>query len=153
MSLVRIERHRTIGAPSADVYEVLADYSVHHPNVMPPAHFSDLEVESGGVGEGTVFHITVKAGGKRQRLHMRVSEPEPGKVLCETNLDTGVVTQFTVSGNGSAASVLRMSSEWRPRRLLGWFDRLFTAPLTRRLFTEQLDQVDAYVRSLQTEPR
>jgi Polyketide cyclase / dehydrase and lipid transport len=153
MPLVRVEADRAIGARAAVVYGVLADYSAHHPKIMPPDHFSNLEVELGGVGEGTVFHITVRAGGKRQLMHMRVSEPEPGRVLCETNLDTGVVTQFTVSGNGSESSVLRMSSEWESPGLKGWLDRLFTARLTKKLFMEQLGQVDAYVRSLEAEPR
>jgi len=82
MPRVRVEADRTIGARAADVYQVLADYSVHHPKIMPPDHFSNLEVEDGGAGAGTVFHITAKVAGKRQRLHMRVSEPEPGSVLC-----------------------------------------------------------------------
>jgi hypothetical protein len=153
MALVRVEADKTIGARAAHVYEVLADYSVHHPKIMPPDHFSNLEVESGGVGAGTVFHITAKLAGKRQRLHMRVSEPEPGSVLCETNLDTGVVTQFTVSGNGSNASVVRMSSEWESRGLKGLLDRLFTPHVMRGLFAEQLDQLDEYVRSLEAGPR
>jgi Polyketide cyclase / dehydrase and lipid transport len=153
MPLVRVQADKKIGATAADVYEVLADYSAHHPKIMPPAHFSNLEIESGGMGAGTVFHITAKVAGKRQRLHMRVSEPEPGKVLCETNLDTGVVTQFTVSGNGSATSVVRMSSEWEAHGLKGWLDRLFTPRVMRRLFAEQLDQLDEYVRSLETGSR
>jgi hypothetical protein len=153
MPLVRVEADRTIGAQATEVYEVLADYSVHHPKIMPPDHFSNLDVESGGIGAGTVFHITAKVAGKRQRLHMRVSEPEPGSVLCETNLDTGVVTQFTVSGNGSDTSVVRMSSEWEAHGLKGWLDRLFTPRVMRGLFAEQLAQLDEYVRSLQAAPR
>jgi hypothetical protein len=151
--LVRVEADKAIGAQAADVYKVLADYLAHHPKIMPPDHFSNLEVESGGIGDGTVFHITAKVAGKRQRLHMRVTEPAPGNVLCETNLDTGVVTQFTVSGNGSASAVVRMSSEWEAHGLKGWVERLFTPRVMRRLFVEQLDQLDQYVRSLEKWPR
>jgi Polyketide cyclase / dehydrase and lipid transport len=151
--LVRVEADRTIGGDAADVYHVLRDYSEHHPKIMPPDHFSNLEVESGGLGAGTVFHITAKVAGKRQRLHMQVTEPEPGTVLCETNLDTGVVTQFTVSGNGSGTSVVRMSSEWEAHGLKGWLDRLFTPHVMRGLFNEQLEQLDRYVRALGTELR
>jgi hypothetical protein len=126
---------------------VLADYTTHHPRIMPPEHFSDLEVELGGIGDGTVFHITARVAGKRQRLHMRVTEPEPGSILRETNLDTGVVTEFSVSGNGSGTTLVRMSSEWEARGVRGWIDRIVAPRLMHRLFAEQLDQLESYVRS------
>jgi xanthine dehydrogenase YagT iron-sulfur-binding subunit len=148
MEPARVHAEKWIEAPPAAVYAVLADYSEHHPRIMPPEHFSDLEVESGGVGEGTVFHITAHVAGKRQRLHMQVSEPEPGSVLWETNLDTGVVTEFTVSGNGPGRTLVRMSSEWETHGLRGWFERLLTPPLMRRMFAEQLNQLARYVRSV-----
>jgi hypothetical protein len=146
MAVARVHAEKSIEAHPAAVYEVLADYSTHHPRIMPPDHFSNLEVESGGVGAGTVFHITARVGGRRQRLHMRVAEPEPGHVLTETNLDTGVVTEFTVSGNSGTTHV-EMSSEWDAPGLRGWLDRLLTVRMLRRLFTEQLDQLDRYVHS------
>ena len=147
MARVRAQAEKSIDAPPIVIYEVLADYSVHHARIMPPDHFANLEVESGGVGEGTVFHITARLAGKRQRLHMRVSEPEPGTVLWETNLDTGVVTEFAVSGNGAGTTLVRMSSEWEAHGLKGLVDRLLAPRVMRRLFAEQLDQLDEYVRS------
>ena len=147
MARVQVRAEKLVAAPADAVYRVLADYSTHHPRIMPPEHFSNLEVESGGVGEGTVFHITTRVAGKRERLHMRVTEPQPGSVLWETNLDTGVVTEFRVSGNGSQATLVRMSSEWEAHGLKGWLDRLLAPRLMHRLFAEQLDQLDEYVRS------
>ena len=68
--------------------------ATHHPWIMPPSRFSDLGVETGGVGAGTVFHITLRVLGRRQRLHMAVTEPRPGTELTETDLDTGALTTF-----------------------------------------------------------
>ena len=147
MGHVHARAEKLIEAQSTAVYEVLADYRTHHPRIMPPGHFSNLEVESGGVGDGTVFHITARVAGKRQRLHMRVAEPDPGRVLTETNLDTGVVTEFQVSGNGSDRTLVRMSSEWEARGLKGWMDRLLAPRLMNRLFAEQLEQLGEYMRS------
>ena len=147
MARVHAQAEKLIEAQPTAVYEVLADYATHHPRIMPPDHFSDLEVESGGVGDGTVFHITARVAGKRQRLHMRVAEPDPGRVLTETNLDTGVVTEFQVSGNGSDRTLIRMSSEWEARGLKGWMDRLLAPRLMNRLFAEQLEQLGEYMRS------
>jgi hypothetical protein len=152
MPRIHVTAEKAIGARPAAVYEVLADYATHHPRIMPPDHFSGLEVEAGGVGDGTVFHITARVAGKSQRLRMRVSEPEPGRILCETNLDTGVVTEFRVSGNGSATTLVRMSSEWEAAGVKGWIDRLLAPRVMRRLFAEQLDQLETYVLSREVRP-
>jgi uncharacterized protein YndB with AHSA1/START domain len=149
MGRSRAHAERVIGAPPAGVYAVLADYTTRHPKIMPAPPFSDLEVESGGVGAGTVFHITVRMAGRRQRLHMRVAEPDPGQVLTETNLDTGAVTVFNVApGAGEARTRVRMSSEWETvSGLRGLVDRLVTPRLMGRIFAKQLRQLDRYMRS------
>jgi Polyketide cyclase / dehydrase and lipid transport len=149
MGRARAHAELLIDAPPAVVYMVLADYTTRHPKIMPAPPFSDLEVESGGVGAGTVFHITLRMLGRRQRLHMRVGEPEPGRVLTETNLDTGVITEFTVAPReGGSRTLAGMSSEWEPQGgLRGLTDRLVTPRLMGRMFTKQLRQLDQYIRS------
>ncbi len=149
MGHARAHAEQLVDAAPAAVYAVLADYTTHHPRIMPAPPFSDLEVESGGVGAGTVFHITARMAGRRQRLHMRVAEPDPGQVLTETNLDTGAVTVFTVApGNGEAVTRVRMSSQWETANgLRGLVDRLVTSPLMGRIFAKQLRQLDRYMRS------
>jgi hypothetical protein len=146
--LARAHAENLIDAQPADVYAVLADYTTHHPRIMP-ASFSDLQVETGGVGAGTVFHITLRTAGKQERLHMRVAEPEPGHVLTETNLDTGVVTVFTVAaGDGGSPTLARISCEWDTGRGLGGLiDRLVTPLLMGRIFGQQLRELDRYMRS------
>src|SRR4051794_23598415 len=124
MAMARVNAERPIDASPATVYAVLADYTTHHPRIMPTSHFSNLEVESGGVGDGTVFHITARVAGKEQRLHMQVAELDPGHVLTETNLDTGVVTSFEVSTDDEGKTVVGMSSEWETHGLKGWIDGL-----------------------------
>jgi uncharacterized protein YndB with AHSA1/START domain len=149
MGRTRAQAERLIGASPAAVYAVLADYTTHHPRIMPAPPFSDLEVESGGVGAGTIFHITVRMLGRRQRLHMRVAEPAPGQVLTETNLDTGVVTEFTVvPRDGGSRTLAGMSSEWESQGgVRGLVDRLATPRLMGRMFAKQLHQLDQYMRS------
>ena len=149
MGRARAHAEQPIDAAPAAVYEALADYTTHHPRIMPAPPFSDLEVESGGVGAGTIFHITVRMLGRRQRLHMRVAEPEPGQVLTETNLDTGVVTQFRVTPrDGPSRTLVRMSSQWETAGgLRGLADRLVTPLLMGRIFGKQLRQLDRYMHS------
>jgi hypothetical protein len=91
----------------------------------------------------------VRLLGRRQRLHMRVAEPEPGHVLTETNLDTGVVTEFTVAPrDGGSRTLARMSSKWESQGgVRGLVDRLVTPRLMGRMFAKQLHQLDQYMRA------
>jgi len=135
-----------IGAPPAAVYAVLADYRTHHPRIMPAPPFSDLRVEQGGTGAGTVFRIDVGRPGRPSTLHMRVAEPEPGRVLTETDLDTGAVTAFTVTPQ-DGGTLARMATEWDPPPgLRGALSRAVEPALRRRLMTRQLRQLAHYVR-------
>ena len=109
---------------------------------------SDLRVEAGGIGAGTVFRITLRVVGRRQTLHMKVAEPAPGHVLTETNLDNGVVTEFKVRERGSQ-TLTRITSKWETDSLL---DRLLTPLVMRRVFARQLRNLDNYVRSLKPGP-
>ena len=149
MGHAHAQAETVIEAPPAAVYAVLADYTTHHPRIMPASLFSNLQVETGGVGAGTVFHITLRMAGRQQRLHMQVAEPEPGHVLTETNLDTGAVTMFTVApGEGEARTLVRISSEWETGGgLRGLIDRLVTPLLMGRIFAQQLRELDHYMHS------
>jgi hypothetical protein len=153
MGAVRADAESLIDAPPAAVYAVLADYRTHHPRIMPQPMFSDLEVEQGGIGAGTVFHITVHVAGRTQRLHMRVAEPDPGRVLTETNLDTGVVTEFRVipgdgSDDGGSPTLTRISSQWEARSgIRGLVDRFVAPRLMGRTFSAQLHELGDYMQS------
>jgi Polyketide cyclase / dehydrase and lipid transport len=150
MDSAHVAVERTIDATPAAIYTVLADYDTHHPQIMPRSYFSNLEVEEGGLGSGTVFHITLKAPGTKQQLHMRVDEPQPGRVLTETNLDTGALTAFSVLpiDKGARAKV-RISSIWDPASGVRGIvvDRLLTPMMMRRILEKQLEQLASYVRS------
>ena len=77
------------------VNRLIADMREHHANFLPPS-LKDLRVESGGYGAGTTYRVTgVFLGGERE-LHMRVEEPEPGRVLTVSHLDSPLVTTWTI---------------------------------------------------------
>jgi uncharacterized protein YndB with AHSA1/START domain len=109
------ERHvaaeRRIDAPAERVYRLLADYTTHHPRILPPA-FSEFRIEQGGVGAGTVHSFRLTAGGRTRAYRMRVDEPEPGRVLTETDQLSSTVTTFTVLPEGSGCRV-RIGTRWQ----------------------------------------
>lgn len=119
MSPPRFASSAEIAAPAASVYSFLADYREGHPAILPHPPFVSLDVEEGGVGAGTVIWVRMRVLGRVDGFRAVVSEPEPGRVLVETN-DTGYVTSFTVDPLGPDRSRVTIATEqtregWRAR--------------------------------------
>ena len=145
MAELRVTGEREIGAPAELVYRLLADYREHHHRFLPPA-FSGLQVEQGGVGAGTIIRFVLKAGGRSRQGRMRVAEPEPGRVLTESDLNSSLVTTFTVTPVGERSRV-RIDTAWQGAKGIGgFFERLFAPRVLRRLYADELDRLDRYAR-------
>jgi len=145
MGSIHVVAERRVDAPTGAVYGYLADMREHHPRFLPPA-FSDFEVESGGVGAGTVTRFTVTAGGRSRRYRMQVAEPEPGRVLTESDTYSSLVTTTTVTAEGSA-SLVRISTTWEGAvGIGGFFERLFAPRVMRGLYADELERLNAYAR-------
>ena len=87
----------SIPARRERVYSLIANYNDGHPRILPK-QFSDLVVEQGGIGAGTVIRFQMSILGKKQHFRAAITEPEPGHVLVETDLEpNGAVTTFTVN--------------------------------------------------------
>lgn len=152
MAHVHAEQEAVIAAPADVVYGILADYHQHHPHVLPKQYFSDLTVEEGGQGAGTTFRVRTHALGVEHAYHMRVTEPEPGRVLAETDIDSGLVTTFTVTptNDGTHARV-RIATDWETSPgLAGIIEKLLTPMVMRRIYAKELRQLDEYARNTQT---
>jgi hypothetical protein len=147
MSQVNVAVSATINAPATEVYPILADCRNHHPHILPKAYFTGLEVEEGGTGAGTVFQAGLKMMGQEHSFRMRVTEPEPGRVIAETDLDTDLVTKFIVEPRGKDQSEVTIATTLQPRSgLKGWLERLVVPGYLRRVYRVELQQLDEYVR-------
>ena len=132
-------------APADTVYGYIADMREHHPRFLPPA-FSDFQVESGGVGAGTVTTFKVTAGGRTREYRNVVAEPEPGRILTESDTGSSAVTTFTVSPRGTA-SLVRISTAWDGAGGIGgFFERTFAPRVLRGIYADELKRLDAYAR-------
>lgn len=148
MSTVRVAESGTIPAAPEVVYAILADYRNEHPHVLPKRYFKALVVEEGGRGAGTVFTATTRALGVTSSLHMVVSEPEPGRVLVETDLEQGVVTTFTVipSADGQGTN-LCIATDWTLHDgLRGSIERVLYPLAARPMYRAELRQFAEYVQ-------
>ncbi len=144
MSQAHAEASAIVDAPPSVVYATLADYRTGHPQVLPKPAFSDLVVEQGGQGAGTEFRVTVTVLGTTTEYHMRVAEPQPGRVLSETDLVTGLTTTFTVDPiDDGQRSRVTIATDWTSRGgLPGYAERLLTPFFMQRIYAQQLRQMD-----------
>jgi uncharacterized protein YndB with AHSA1/START domain len=149
MAKIVVSAERTVEAPADAVYRYVADMREHHPRYLPAA-FSDFQVESGGTGAGTVTRFKVTAGGRTREYRMRVDEPEPGRVLTESDTGSSLVTTTTVSPQGGA-SLVQISTSWNGAGGVGgFFEKMFAPRAMRAIYTDELERLDAYAREQQT---
>jgi hypothetical protein len=128
-----------VNAPAEQVYALLADYRHGHPQVLPKQYFSNLTVDHGGIGAGTLIRFQMTGFGRTQKFRAEITEPEPGRVLVETDLDTGVVTTFTISPLEQGRSQVTISTIVKSRAgLLGAVERFMTTQFLRRVYAAEL---------------
>jgi hypothetical protein len=143
MPLLHASAERTIPAPAAAVYALLADYRDGHPRILPP-DFSDLTVLRGGVGAGTEIRFALRLAGRKQTVEACVDEPAPGRVLSESYQEKNAVTRFTVDPVGDQSRV-RIETSWESSRgLAGLLERLIAPRLFRDLYAKELDLIERW---------
>jgi hypothetical protein len=128
-----------IPAPAPELYAILSDYREGHPRILPRPPFATLQVEEGGVGDGTVIRVGMKILGREQVFRAVITEPEPGRVLRETNED-GYETTFTLDpqddGHHTRVTITTVASQARGKGFRGltegWFVRRLLTPVYRR---------------------
>lgn len=137
---------RTINATADSIYTVISDYQNHHPHILPEAYFDGLDVVEGGIGAGTRIDVHAKVMGRKQTLHMGVTEPQPGRVLTETDLDGGMKTTFVMEPLGEEKTAVTITLAWPPASgLQSLFNRLFLPRYIRGMLQAELEQLADYV--------
>lgn len=137
MSVI-VESSAIIPALPQAVYDLLADYHVGHPSILPKPYFVALTVEEGGIGEGTVFRADMKVMGQKSSFRSKVTEPERGKLLRETDLDTGTVTDFIVAPAGDGQTKLTFHTDYKVKNFI---ERLMIPPILRRMYKQELANI------------
>lgn len=151
MAQVHVSQSMVIPVPADTIYAVIADYRVGHPAILPKPYFKELIVEQGGFGEGTIIRFEMEVFGAKQSYHQIVSEPQPGRVLVEKNLDGQLTTTFTLTPtDGGRQTRVTINTEFTPSKgFKGLMERLMNPPVMRYLFKKELQNIAAYV----TQPR
>jgi hypothetical protein len=148
MSQVKISESRIIHASPVDVYAVMSDYRVGHQAVLPKSFFSKVVVVQGGQGAGTVIEVHMNVYGAKRVFRQVVTEPEPGRVLVETDPEAGVATSFIVDpiGTGDQSRVTIATESRLSPGFQGFVERLFNPMIIGRIYKQELELLDTYVQ-------
>lgn len=125
------------------VYSLLANYRDGHPRILPK-QFSNLTVEQGGIGAGTIIRYQMSMLGRTQTFRAAITEPEPGRVLVETVLDgNGAVTTFTINpGTAPADSKVTISTELPVHGgLVGSLEKALSTLVLRSIYKKELENL------------
>jgi Polyketide cyclase / dehydrase and lipid transport len=144
MGMITVVQEDDVSAPADLTYRLIAD-DAHHQHFLPDG-ISDFQVIEGGVGAGTLHRFKVAAGGRTREYLMRVDEPQPGRVLTETDQNSSLVTTFTVTPAGDTCRV-RIETQWNGASGIGgFFERMFAPRVMRRMYADELTRLDNYAR-------
>src|SRR4051794_24196951 len=125
-----------IPAPAERIYAIIANYREGHPRILPK-EFSGLTVEQAGTGPGTVIPFQMHVFGMTQHFRAAVTEPDPGRVLVETNLEgNAAISTFTVNpGAHGAESEVSISTELPVKPgLFGAIERAISVTYLRSIY-------------------
>lgn len=148
MYKLKISASKTINARSMDIYAVMSDYRAGHPAILPKPCFSKMVVVEGGQGTGTVIEVHMDVYGTKRIFHQVVTKPEPGRVLAESDAEAGVMTSFTMDPlNGGSQAQVTIATESRlSPGIQGLVERIFNPMIIRRIYRQELELLDQYVR-------
>ena len=147
MNTFHAEASYVIDARPEAIYNVLSDYRVGHQAILPRPVFQEMTVEQGGKGAGTVIRLRMQMYGQTFHYHHMISEPQPGRVLMETDLETGQYTTFTLEPLGNGQTRVTIASEFPIKPgLSGFIERLMQPSVVRRLYLQELRKLADYVR-------
>ena len=138
-----------INAPAKQLYDIIADYHDGHPLILPKPYFVSLKVEEGGFGAGTIINFQMRVFGKTQTFRAAITEPDPGRVLVESDLDGGVVTTFKVLSVDGQHSEVVITTDGKTRRdgVVGLLERYLTEKYLRRIYKKELRQLAEIAQS------
>jgi Polyketide cyclase / dehydrase and lipid transport len=128
---------RRIAAPASRIYDIISDYHVGHPSILPP-QFRNMVVVKGGRGAGTVTNFEVKAFGRTQKIRHEVVEPEPGRVLMEKDLDSTTTTRFILDPVEGGTNVTIHTEMERKPGIAGTIEKWISTRLLLGLYQVEL---------------
>ena len=153
MGQITVKAEAVLDAPAEEVYATIADYRQGHPSILPK-EFYDLRVEQGGYGAGTIFRFKMRVLGVEQSFYQRTSEPEPGRVLVEQDIDSPhkVTTTFEVTPlKQGQQSHVEISTTLLPSpEIRGLVERILVQIINPRIYRKELTLLEGVAQRRST---
>lgn len=147
MGTYKVEHSEEIPASAETVYNILIDYNVGHPAIVPPRFFEKITVLEGGVGDGTVFRLDSNIFGNKQSATMRVYEVEKGRKLIEKDEENGLETVFTVDPISAESCQLSLTTSGKTAAgLRGTIEKWLTPLILRHIYRKEMQLLREYVQ-------
>lgn len=147
MSRITISASAPVHAAPDVVYGILADYRDGHPHILPRPPFGELTVESGGTGAGTVFRVQTREGMGMRTYRMAVSEPEPGRLLMESDTESDLVSTFRVQPvDGGRQSRVTITTTYTRGGVRGWLESMLLPRLAGPIYQKEIANLDRFAR-------
>ncbi len=106
---------------------------------MPKEYFLSLQVEEAGVGVGTIIKFSMRILRRRQDFRYLITEPQPGRLLVETNIHSEMATSFQLApADNSSLTRVTISTELRGRN---WIEALLARPMLEKIYRQELAQL------------
>ncbi len=144
MPTLAVTATAAVAAPAHVVYATIANYHTGHPRIVPK-QFTNLVVEQGGIGAGTVIRFQMNVLGTTTHLRAIVSEPEPGRVLVERNVEGNeAVSRFVVDPDaGGKSCQVTIHTEMPVRAgLAGAIEKFILTRVLTSLYKEELKRLE-----------
>lgn len=151
MKTYQVKVTQVLQGQAKDLYSVIRDYEVGHAAILPKPTFVRMDVLKGGQGAGTEIQLEMLAFGQTRLMRQIVSEPEPGRVLVEADIETGLATTFTIEPTDKAnqTRVTFATDLEQKAGLVGLMEKLVTQMFLPRLYRQEMQNLEAYVRDHQ----
>ncbi|MGZ6368394.1 MAG: SRPBCC family protein [Ktedonobacteraceae bacterium] len=147
MGQIKVKAAEVLDARPEDVYSTIVDYRKEHPRILPKENLYVLQVVEGGYGAGTIIRFKSRILGMEQSFYQRVSEPEPGKVIVEQDIDTkqNLATTFTVIPveEGKKSQVEISTTMNASPGIRGFVERVILSIFNPRIYRKELKLLEA----------
>jgi hypothetical protein len=137
MHAIHASAEASLAADAEFVYGILADYRHGHPAILPAKYFRNVVVDAGGTGAGTRLRFQMPTLLGWRDFSVEISEPEPGRVIEETQA-AGIVTRFTVDPVAGGHCRVRIETNYQRAGIAGWIESRLAPPFQRKIFLEEL---------------
>lgn len=145
MANIEATSEAVIAASPEAIYAILVDYEDKHQRILPPEHFNSFKIEAGGHGAGTIISFHTRAAGSERAWHMTVTEPQPGRMLTESDSFSDTITSFILTPVGDSTRV-QIATTWSAKGLRGLLERWLAPSALRPIYEKELARLADVVR-------